>query len=124
MSEAVELLQESLAVILSLQDIIHPQREFKAVHELREEIEEITKKGDGIMLRVLKVKVQLKAWLETWPLVEEIIDTMQEQEAEVTLENARKLWLNVLETELHTGISNSLAALVDKGEIKAEPLPF
>lgn len=38
-----ELLKESLAVILSLQDIIHPQREFKAVQQLREEIEEITK---------------------------------------------------------------------------------
>jgi len=39
MSKEVELLQESLAVILRLQDILQPQHEFKAVGELREEIE-------------------------------------------------------------------------------------
>ncbi len=39
MSRETELLKESLAVILCLQDLLQPQHEFKAVRELREEIE-------------------------------------------------------------------------------------
>ena len=68
---------------------------------------------------------ELAAWIETKPLAEEILETMEEQEVvEITLENAKKLWLDFLGTELHSGISNSLAALVEKGEIPAEPLPL
>lgn len=67
---------------------------------------------------------ELAEWIETEPLAEEILDTLEEQAAEVTLENAQKLWLDFLEHELHSGISNSLVSLVDKGEIQAEPLPF
>jgi len=67
---------------------------------------------------------ELAAWLETEPLAEDIFDTLEDQAAEVTLENAKKLWLDFLETELHSGLSNSLTALVEKGTIKAESLPF
>jgi len=70
------------------------------------------------------IQRHLWAWLEERPLVEAIIDTMEEQLAEATLEGAKKLWLHFLEKELHNGLSNSLVALVDKGDIKAEPLPF
>lgn len=48
MSKAVELLKESLAVILCLQDILQPQREFKAVGELREEIEAEVKESESV----------------------------------------------------------------------------
>jgi hypothetical protein len=74
------------------------------------------------------IKRHLSGWVGTEPLAEEILDVMQEQKADVgyrfALHNARKLWLDFLETELHSGISNSLAALVDKGEIEVESLPF
>jgi hypothetical protein len=74
------------------------------------------------------VKRHLSAWIETVPLAEAILNTMEEQKADIgyrfAMFNARKLWLDFLETELHQGLSNSLAALVDKGEIPAEPLPF
>ena len=63
---------------------------------------------------------EIAEWIETEPLAEAITDTLEEQEAEVTLENAQKLWLDFLETGLHSGICYSLAALVDKGEIKSE----
>lgn len=39
MNKEIELLKESLAVILCLQDILHPQHEYKAVQELRWKIE-------------------------------------------------------------------------------------
>jgi hypothetical protein len=67
---------------------------------------------------------ELAEWIETQPLAGEILDTLEDQEAEVTLENAKKLWLDFLETELNSGLSNSLAALVDAGKIPTEPLPF
>ena len=37
---------------------------------------------------------------------------------------AKKLWLDFLETELSGGLSNSLAALIEAGRIKSEPLPL
>ena len=67
---------------------------------------------------------ELAEWTETDPLAEEILDIMEEQLVEVTLEDAKTLWLDFLGTELHQGISNSLAALIDRGKIKAEPLPL
>jgi hypothetical protein len=74
------------------------------------------------------VKRHLSGWITTEPLLEAILETMEEQKANVSyseaINNARKLWLDFLKTELHSGISNSLTALVDKGEIKVEPLPF
>jgi len=74
------------------------------------------------------IERHLWGWIEERPLVEAILDVMEEQGADVgykfALHNARKLWLEFLERELHQGLSNTLAALVDKGEIPAETLPF
>ena len=64
---------------------------------------------------------QLSGWIETQPLAEAVLDTMEDQLAEVTLENAKKLWLDFLETELARGLSNSLAALIEGGKIPSEP---
>jgi hypothetical protein len=58
---------------------------------------------------------QLAEWIETQPLAEAVLDTMEDQLAEVTLENAKQLWLDFLETELARGLSNSLAALIEGG---------
>lgn len=74
------------------------------------------------------LKRHLSARIETEPLAEAILNVMEEQKADVgyrwAMHNALMLWLDFLETELHQGISNSLAALVVKGEIPAEPLSF
>ena len=74
------------------------------------------------------VKKYLVSWIKREPLAEAIVEAMEEQKADIicveTLNNARKLWLDFLTTELHSGLSNSLAALVDKGEIEVESLPF
>ena len=67
---------------------------------------------------------ELAEWIETQPLAEAVMETLEDQLAEVTLENAKKVWLDFLETELGRGLSNSLAALVDGGKVKAKPLPF
>jgi len=63
----------------------------------------------------------LPEWIETQPLAEVVLETLEEQLAEVTLENAKKLWLDFLETELARGLSNSLAALIEGGKIPSEP---
>ena len=63
----------------------------------------------------------LSEWIETQPLAEVAMETLEEQLAEVTLENAKKLWLDFLETELARGLSNSLAALIEGGKIPSEP---
>ncbi len=74
------------------------------------------------------VKRHLSGWIETVPLAEAILDVMEEQKADIgyseAINNARKLWLDFLEAELHSGISNSLDKLVLNGEIEVESLPF
>lgn len=67
---------------------------------------------------------QLAEWIETQPLAEAVLETLEEQLAEVTLENAKKVWLDFLETELARGLSNSLAVLIEGGKIPSEPIPF
>ena len=63
----------------------------------------------------------LSEGIEKQPLAEVVLETLEEQLAEVTLENAKKLWLDFLETELARGLSNSLAALIEGGKIPSEP---
>ena len=67
---------------------------------------------------------ELAGWIETQPLAEAILETLEEQKAEVTLENAKKLWLDFLGWELAGGLSNSLTALVEGSKVNAKPLPF
>ena len=67
---------------------------------------------------------QLSGWIETRPLAEAVLDTLEEQEAEVTLENTKKLYLDFLGAELSGGLSNSLAALIEGEKIPARALPF
>ncbi len=74
------------------------------------------------------VKRHLSGWIETVPLAEAILDVMEEQKADIgyseAINNARKLWVDFLETGLHSGLSDSLDSLVLKGEINVESLPF
>lgn len=69
------------------------------------------------------VKRHLSGWIETEPLVEAILDTMEQQKADVdfrfALRDAKELWLEFLERELLGGLSHSLIRLVDNGEIEA-----
>ena len=64
---------------------------------------------------------ELAEWIEPQPLAEAVLETLEEQLAEVTLENAKKLYLDFLETELPRGLSSSLAALIEGGKIPSKP---
>ncbi len=63
-------------------------------------------------------------WLDSRVIAEAVIEVLEKQKAEVTVDNAKRIWLDFLETELPEGLSNSLAALVEQGFVKAESLPF
>ena len=47
-----------------------------------------------------QVKAALAAWIETDVIADAILDIMDEEDIEVTLDNGKEIWLNHLE-ELH-----------------------
>ncbi len=55
-----------------------------------------------------RLKTAVAAWIETYPLAEALVDIMcecaEQPGEEMTLDNAKKLWLNFLETELSDGL--------------------
>ena len=43
---------------------------------------------------------ELADWIETYPIAEHILEELEEEGIEPTLENAKVVWLDFLETEL------------------------
>lgn len=58
-----------------------------------------------------KVKEALADWIDSGVIAEAILEDLEEAGIEPTLENAQKLWLDSLETELHSGLSRSITAV-------------
>ena len=58
----------------------------------------------------MSVKHELVDWIETDVIAEHILGELEEQGCEPTLENAKTVWLDVLETELCDAISSSVKA--------------
>ena len=54
------------------------------------------------------VRDEVSNWVDNDVIAEELLDDLVENGIEPTVENAQKLWLNVLETELHQAIQNSI----------------
>jgi len=48
----------------------------------------------------MSVKHKLAGWIETEVIAEHILDELEEQGCQPTLENAQSVWLDFLETEL------------------------
>jgi hypothetical protein len=54
---------------------------------------------------------KLADWIDTDVIAEHIIDEMKEQGARITLRYAKKVWLDVLQCELHDAIRNAIIAV-------------
>ena len=55
-----------------------------------------------------EVKAEVAHWIDTTALAEAILDDLAEEGLPPTVENAQKLWLDFLGTELHEGIGSVL----------------
>ena len=53
---------------------------------------------------------ELAGWIETDHIAEDIVDELEEQGVQPTLENAKTIWLDVLENELCEAIRSSVKA--------------
>jgi len=57
-----------------------------------------------------RIKHELAGWIETDVIAEHILDELEEQDIQSTLDNAKTIWLDVLENEL---IKSSVKARFD-----------
>jgi len=65
-----------------------------------------------------EAKKQVIDWLDDEVITEIIFDKLEDEGVEPTFENATKVWLDVLYTELGDAVNRSVEALANKGEIK------
>jgi len=61
----------------------------------------------------MSVKHKLVGWIEADVIAEHILDELEEQGVKPTLENAKTIWLDVLENELCEAIQSSVKARFD-----------
>jgi hypothetical protein len=60
---------------------------------------------------------QVAEWIDTAAIADTILDKLEDKGLEATVENAQKVWLDFLATELNEGLEGSVEALAEKGEI-------
>jgi len=60
------------------------------------------------------LRQQLTDWIGKDPIIDTILDCMEEEGVGPTFENASKIWLDFLATELDDGITKSTQSLVDR----------
>lgn len=70
----------------------------------------------------LAVQRQLADWIDANVIAENILERLEEGDVEPTVENAQKVWLDFLYTELGGGLESSVNALIGKGEIRQKGL--
>jgi len=63
----------------------------------------------------MSVRHELASWIETDLIAEAILDELECQEVEPTLENGKTIWLDVLESELSQAIHSSVKAKFNLG---------
>jgi len=56
-------------------------------------------------------------WLDNEAIAETVVDALQDEAILPTLENAQKVWLDVLYTELGDAVRRSVEVLAVKGRI-------
>jgi len=61
------------------------------------------------------VVAEVSLWLDTTGIAEAIVDHMVDEEMPLTVEGAKAVWQDVLATELHDGIRQSVRAKKEKG---------
>ncbi len=60
-----------------------------------------------------KLKQELADWIEADVIAERILDELEEQGVSPTIENAKTIWLDVLENELCEALQSSVKARFD-----------
>lgn len=60
-----------------------------------------------------EIREELAGWIETDVIADAILEGMGEQSVTLTLDNAKTVWLDILENELHDAIRSSLIARFD-----------
>jgi len=60
-----------------------------------------------------KIKHELASWIETDVIAEHILGELEDQGVQPTLENAKTIWLDVLENELCEALRSSVKARFD-----------
>jgi hypothetical protein len=58
----------------------------------------------------MSVKDEMAGWIDTDVIAEHILDELEDKGIPATFENARTIWLDLLETELCDAISSSVKA--------------
>jgi len=58
----------------------------------------------------MSVKDELADWIDSDVIAEHILGELEDQNVPATIENAKTVWLDVLETELCDAISSSVKA--------------
>jgi len=61
----------------------------------------------------MSVKHELASWIETDVIAEHILGELEDQGVRPTLENAKTIWLDVLENELCEALRSSVKARFD-----------
>jgi len=59
---------------------------------------------------VIHPLTELADWIDTTVIAEAILEELEEQQVVVTLENAKTIWLDVLEHELPDALRSSVKA--------------
>jgi hypothetical protein len=64
-----------------------------------------------------EIQKQVADWIDTDAIADTILDALEEKKIELTPENAQRVWLDVLCTELPEAVECSVDALAEKGDI-------
>jgi len=57
-----------------------------------------------------RIRLELAGWIDADVIAEHILDELEEQGIQPTLDNAKTIWLDVLESELCEAIRSSVKA--------------
>ena len=64
-----------------------------------------------------ELQKQVAEGLDTDVIAEAILYALEQEKVELSADNARKVWLDILYTELPDALRRSVDALAEKGEI-------
>jgi len=67
---------------------------------------------------VWNTREALARWIHTGVISDSILEYLEEEDLKLTFENGKKVWLDILYTELSDAGRRSVQALADKGEIE------
>lgn len=64
-----------------------------------------------------QIQQEAADWIDKTVIASDIIEALKKEGIEVTTENVKKVWLDILYTEMPDALNRSVSALAEKGEI-------